>query len=94
MLAKQFNFDTLVSHYSTLKRLMEGKRFSVDVKCEDPVMVHFDGPIIFVSNERPYSDESFFRRVYAVCADRAQADYVEEVWVSRKRRSMGCRGQR
>jgi phage/plasmid-associated DNA primase len=60
VLAKQFYFDTLISHRGTLKGLMEGKRVSADVKCEDPVMVQLDGPIIFVSNEHPYSDKFFF----------------------------------
>jgi len=44
-------------------------------------MVKFDSPIIFVSNENPYGDESFLGRVHVVCADRAWADDVEEVWV-------------
>ena len=41
---------------------------SADVKCEDLVMVQFDGPIMFVSNEHPYGDESFLRRVHVVYA--------------------------
>jgi hypothetical protein len=51
-------FDTLKSHFGNLKRLMEGKRFSADVKCEDPVRVQFDGPNIFVSNGYLYGDET------------------------------------
>ena len=86
MLAKQFYFDSLISHCGTLKRLMEGKRFSADVKCEDPVMVQFYGPIIFVSNEHPCGGESFFfRRVHVVCVGRAQVEYVEEVWVCKSK---------
>jgi hypothetical protein len=50
VLFREFYFDTLKLHFGTLKRLMEGKRFSADIKCEDPVMVQIDGPIIFVSN--------------------------------------------
>jgi hypothetical protein len=38
---------------------MEGKRFSADVKCEDPVRVQFDGPNIFVNIVPPYDDETF-----------------------------------
>jgi energy-coupling factor transporter ATP-binding protein EcfA2 len=34
-----FSFESFKSNFATLKRLMEGKRFSVDVKCEDPLMV-------------------------------------------------------
>jgi hypothetical protein len=41
---------------------MEGNRFSADVNCEDPVMVQFYGSIMFVSNEHPYNDESFFEK--------------------------------
>jgi len=87
VLAKQFYFDSLISHCGTLKRLMEGKRFSADVKCEVPVMVQFDGPIIFVSNEHPCGGESFFffRRVHVVFVGRAQVDYVEEVWVCKSK---------
>ena len=48
-------------------------------------MVQFHGPIMFVSNEHPYGDESFLRRVHVVYADRAQADYVEEVWVCKSK---------
>jgi hypothetical protein len=39
VLYKAFYFDTLKSHFGTLQRLMEGKIFSADVKCEDPVRV-------------------------------------------------------
>jgi hypothetical protein len=38
---------------------MQGKRISADTKCEDQMMVQFDGPIISVNNEHPYGDESF-----------------------------------
>jgi len=58
VLFKEFCFYALKSHFGTLKRLMEWKRFSADVKCEDQVMVQFDG-IIFVSNVHPYGDEIF-----------------------------------
>jgi hypothetical protein len=44
-------------------------------------MVQFDSPTLFVSNEHPYGDESFSRRLHVVCVDRAQADNVEQVWV-------------
>jgi hypothetical protein len=64
---------------------MDGKRFSVDVKCEDLVMVQFDGPTLFVSNEHPFGDESFLRRLHVVCVDRAQADNVEQVWVCKSK---------
>jgi hypothetical protein len=47
VLFKEFYFDTFKSIFGTLKRLMEGKIFGIDVKCEDPVMVQFDGRIIF-----------------------------------------------
>jgi hypothetical protein len=50
---------------------MEGKIFSADVKCEDPVTVQFDGTNIFVSNENSYGDEIFLNLFYFVCADRA-----------------------
>jgi hypothetical protein len=69
-LCKEFYFDPFKSHFGTLKRLMEEKGFSADIKCEDPVRVQFNGPNIIVSNERPYSDETFLKRVYFVCADR------------------------
>jgi hypothetical protein len=62
---------------------MESKKFSVDVKCEDPVVVNFDGPVIFVSNEHPYGDERFLGRLHVVCANRPWSDDVEEVWVCR-----------
>jgi hypothetical protein len=64
---------------------MDGKSFSTDVKFEELVMVQFDGPTMFVSNEHPYGNESFLRRVHVACADRAQADYVEEVWVCKSK---------
>jgi hypothetical protein len=48
VLSKEFYFDPLKSHFGTLKSLMEGKRFTVDRKREDLVMVQFNGPIIFV----------------------------------------------
>ena len=88
VLAKEFYFDTFKSHFGTLKRLMEGKRFSADVKCEDPVIVQFGGPIMFVSNEHTYGDESFLRRVHVVCDDRARADYMEEVWVCKSKQEV------
>lgn len=87
----KFYFDTFRSNFGSLKRLMEGKKFSVDVKCKDPVLVSFDGSIIFVSNKHPQSDKSFMRRVVVVvCADRACAD-MEEIWVItlRKRWAVG-----
>jgi hypothetical protein len=71
VLFKKNSFDTLKFHFGRLKRLMEGKRFIADVKCEDPVRVQFDGPNVFVSNEHPYGDKTFYKRVYFVCADRA-----------------------
>jgi phage/plasmid-associated DNA primase len=71
VLFKEFYFDTLKSHFGTLKRLMEGKRFSADVKCKDPVTVQFDCPNIFVSNEHPSGDKSFLKRIHFICADRA-----------------------
>jgi hypothetical protein len=40
---------------------------------------------MFLSNEHPYGDESFLRRVHVVCADRGQADYVEKVWVCKSK---------
>jgi hypothetical protein len=85
VLAKEFYFNTLKSHFGTLKRLKDVNRFSADVKCEALVMVQFDGPTMFVSNEHPYGNETFLRRVYVVCADRAQADYVEKIWVCKSK---------
>jgi len=49
---------------------MEGKRFSVDVKCEDPVMVYFDVLVIFVSTEHPYGNEFFLERIEQISAGR------------------------
>jgi phage/plasmid-associated DNA primase len=77
-------FDTFISNVGSLKRLMESKKFSVDVKCKDPVLVNFDGSIIFVSNKHPYSDKSFIRRV-VVCAERDCADDMEEMRIVRLR---------
>jgi hypothetical protein len=59
VLFKQFYFDALKSHFGTLKRLIEEKRFSAGVKCEDPVMVQFDGLIISVSKVNPFGDDFF-----------------------------------
>lgn len=60
ILFEEYYNKTFKGNSGQLKRLMEGKRFSVDVKCDNSVTVSFDGPIIFVSNEHPYGDESFF----------------------------------
>jgi hypothetical protein len=59
LLFKEIYFDTLKSHFGTLKRLMEGKRFSANVKWKDPVRVQFDGTNTFVSNKHPYGDKTF-----------------------------------
>jgi hypothetical protein len=59
VLFKEFYFNPLKSHFGALKRLMEGKKFSADIKSEDPVMVQFDGPIIFVGNEHSYGNKLF-----------------------------------
>jgi hypothetical protein len=67
VLFKEFYFDTLKLHFETLKRLMEGKRFSADVKCKDQVRVQFDGPNEFVSNEHPYGDEFLERSLFYLC---------------------------
>lgn len=78
MLFKEFYFNNLRLNFGT--QAINGRtKINVDVKCEEPVMVQFDGPIIFVSNEYPYGDDSFLRRVHVVCVDRACADCVEEV---------------
>jgi hypothetical protein len=37
VLFTEIYFNPLKSQFGILKRLMEGKRFSADVKCEDPV---------------------------------------------------------
>jgi hypothetical protein len=50
---------------------MEGKRFSADVKYEDPVKVQIDDPIIFISNEHPFGNETFSRKFHVVRSDRA-----------------------
>jgi len=39
----KFYFDTFRSNFGSLKRLMEGKKLSVDVKRKDAVLVNFDG---------------------------------------------------
>jgi hypothetical protein len=59
VLFKEIYLDTLKSPFGNLERLMEGKRFSAGIKCEDPVMVQFVGHIIFVSNEYLYGDKTF-----------------------------------
>jgi hypothetical protein len=61
-----FYFVTFKSNFGAMRRLMEGKNFNVDVKCEDPVVVKFDGSVIFVSNEHPYFDDSCLRRMHVV----------------------------
>jgi hypothetical protein len=59
VLFKKFYFHPLKSHVVFLKRLIEGKKFCADAKCEDQVMVKFDGHIVFVGNEHTYGDKSF-----------------------------------
>jgi hypothetical protein len=42
-----------------MERLMDGKEFTLDVKCSVLKVVGFYGPVIFVSNEHSYGDERF-----------------------------------
>jgi len=62
-----------------MKRLMEGKEFTVAVKCSVLKVVSFNGPIIFVSNEHSLSDKRFLCRVLVVCANRKWREDDEEL---------------
>jgi len=70
ILFKEFYFDVFERNFGQTKMLMEGKEFTIDVKCSVPKVVSFNGSIIFVSNEHPFGDERFLCRVLIVCAYR------------------------
>ena len=59
VLFEEFYCDVFKGNFGQMKRLMEGKEFTLDVKCSIPKLVSFNGPIIFVSNEHLYGDERF-----------------------------------
>jgi hypothetical protein len=64
ILFEEFYFENFKSISGcSLKRLTEGKEFSVGVKYEESRKVKFDSPIIFVSNEHPYGNGSFKIRI-------------------------------
>jgi hypothetical protein len=59
---EEFSWDAFRGNFAQLKRLLEGKEFSVDVKCRDPKVIRVNCPIICVSNEWFLGDEAFQRR--------------------------------
>jgi hypothetical protein len=59
---EEFSWKLYEGNYPQLKRLLEGKEFSVDVKCRDPRVLKISCPVICVSNEWFLGDASFERR--------------------------------
>jgi hypothetical protein len=57
ILFKEFYFSVLEGNFREMKRLMEDKEFTLDMKCGVPKVVSLNGPIIFVPNEHPYGGE-------------------------------------
>jgi hypothetical protein len=73
---------------------MEGKRFSADVKCENRVMIQFDGPIIFVSNVHLHGDVCFLEElILFVLRELRQTILCRFAYVSQKKRVMGLQWQ-
>jgi hypothetical protein len=66
---------------------MEGKRFSADVKCEDPVRVQVESPNICVSIVPPYGVEKKKKRVLIlfVLTEIRQIMWMRFVYLSKKR---------
>jgi hypothetical protein len=73
---------------------MEGKRFSATLKCEDPVMIQFDGPIIFVSNEHVHGDVCFLEElILFMLRELRQTILCRFAYLSQKKRIMGFQWQ-
>lgn len=68
-------YDRNISH---IKRLLEGRTFSVDVKNGARRVIEFKGPVIFVSNDSPPSDDAFLRRLEIVGAWDSFSNYPTE----------------
>lgn len=67
-------------YYGKLKRLIEGKAFTVDVKGMNPRTIIWNGIVIFVSNFNNINDDALLNRLTVVYADRYAAG-AKKVWV-------------
>jgi hypothetical protein len=63
---EEFNWDRFKFNLPQIKRLLEGKIFSVDVKCRNKKDICFKGPVILVSNDPPLEEEAYIRRLRIV----------------------------
>lgn len=65
---EEFDFDLFQRNFSQIKRLLNGERFSVDVKGSRQRILAVRCPIFFVSNFDPPYDKAFLRRVTVIHA--------------------------
>jgi hypothetical protein len=86
---EEFCWDRYQFNLPQLKRLLEGRYFSVDVKCSCSKQVLIDVPVILVSNYAPKEDPAFTRRFRVVeasvpfwCGERALVREIKEEVVS------------
>jgi hypothetical protein len=63
---EEFSWEGFKSNFPQLKRLLEGKAFSVDVKCKCRRDISVTCSVILVSNEEIVDDEGFARRLRVV----------------------------
>jgi hypothetical protein len=80
---EEFNWEWFKLNLPQIKRLLEGKVFSVDVKCSITRNIIFKGPIILVSNDPPLEEEAYIRRLRVVTAEApfwlGQKDVVADI---------------
>lgn len=69
VLFEEFYMSKWESHKGLLKRLLEGKSFTIDRKFMTPQTITFTGPVIMVSNELPHFEDAFLNRLNIVLAD-------------------------
>jgi hypothetical protein len=54
VLFEEFSWDRFRCNFPQLKRLLEGKSFAVDQKCNDSRVLKFDVPVVMVSQLEAY----------------------------------------
>jgi hypothetical protein len=67
VLFEEFNWDRFRYNFPQLKRLLEGKSFAVDQKCNDSKTVRVECPVVMVSNDGFVGDAAFSRRCRIIC---------------------------
>jgi hypothetical protein len=87
-----FSWEAYRGNWSQLKRLLEGKEFSVDVKYRDPKLICVTVPIICVTNEWFLGDEAFSRRFRIIEAKTPCLHKEKEVFAEVKEEAK-CRGE-